>query len=249
VQKLSFQLGNYIWTPRSSSTIVVLVVIAVLCSLGWWQLDRAEQKRQLLQQSIQKLHAPPIPLHTLDKNSVPAEFTQITTTGHLDPQHTLLLDNQFFQHQAGYNVISPFIPDNDTEILLVDRGWIPLTQDRNTWPTVKTVTHAITLIGNARNLQNQGILLGDNIETRNPHQWRVARLDNALVHKLSKALAKPIYPFILVLPPQSPYGYARESILVLNMPPARHIAYAIQWFALAVLAASVYFLLHLQRKE
>jgi len=42
------QIGNKTFKPGIIPTIVFLLVLPVLLRLGFWQLDRAEEKRELI---------------------------------------------------------------------------------------------------------------------------------------------------------------------------------------------------------
>ena len=44
---MPIKLGSRIFTPRPFTTVLTLVMLAVLLSLGRWQLQRADQKRDL----------------------------------------------------------------------------------------------------------------------------------------------------------------------------------------------------------
>ena len=54
--------------------------------------------------------------------------------------------------------------------------------------------------------------------------------------QLAAALGEPIEPQIVLLHPQAPDGYERKWQPALRMNPSRHLAYAIQWFAFALVA-------------
>jgi surfeit locus 1 family protein len=52
--------------------------------------------------------------------------------------------------------------------------------------------------------------------------------------KLSKRLGYPLFDFQIELDKESPDGFKREWQATQIMPPEQHIAYAIQWFGLAL---------------
>jgi len=43
------QIGNKIFKPGLIPTIVTLLILPILINLGFWQLDRAEEKRGLIE--------------------------------------------------------------------------------------------------------------------------------------------------------------------------------------------------------
>jgi surfeit locus 1 family protein len=44
------RIGHREFSPRPIPTVATVVLLPILISLGFWQLDRAAQKRQMLQQ-------------------------------------------------------------------------------------------------------------------------------------------------------------------------------------------------------
>jgi len=49
---LSVTLNRFCFTPKLLPTLATLLVLPLLISLGFWQLDRADQKDMLKQQGI-----------------------------------------------------------------------------------------------------------------------------------------------------------------------------------------------------
>jgi cytochrome oxidase assembly protein ShyY1 len=56
-----------------------------------------------------------------------------------------------------------------------------------------------------------------------------------------------LYPRVLALDADASSIYVRKHTLDLSMPPARHRAYAFQWFAFAVAAVVILLVLHRKR--
>ena len=103
---LSLRLGHWEFSPGLIPTLAVILLLPLLLSLGFWQMHRAVAKQQLLNQFAQRSQQAPQPL--ADYEPV---YTPVQVTGYYDSAHPILLDNRIVNHQAGYDVLVPFIPD------------------------------------------------------------------------------------------------------------------------------------------
>ena len=56
-----------------------------------------------------------------------------------------------------------------------------------------------------------------------------------------------IMQFIIRMNPEANNGFIREWSVV-SMPPERHVAYAVQWFALALLVVILFVVLSMKKK-
>ena len=114
---------------------LMAVLFAVACvGLGWWQLDRYQDKHARSQLIERNYDAAPVPLAELLPSAgaplAPAlQWRQVEATGTYDAAHTVLVRNR--PHRAGsndptygYEVLVPLRLD-DGSALLVDRGWLP----------------------------------------------------------------------------------------------------------------------------
>lgn len=230
---------NYRFSPRWGMTVLTLLALLFLGSLGCWQLKRAEQKKQLLLAESQ-LASKPATVWT-DAMDNPQPFQLLQLTGRYLPQ-VFFLDNQHDAHQFGYHVISPLLL-KDGQIVLVDRGWISGQLDRWQLPQVQVPTKRLTLVGSAYYPSKNQWVLGEAIEKRGHDLFVIEKLDAKLI---SHALHKSIYPFIIRLDKNALYGYVRHWTVV-SMLPARHYGYALQWFAMALVVMLIYIVLNLKK--
>ena len=93
---------------------VYLLLLALLCSLGFWQLSRAEQKRQFLRQQQAAQDAPALYLNRQQpiEHVDPDRYQKSQVTGHYDATHQFLIDNQMLDGKPGYFVLTPFLFDD-----------------------------------------------------------------------------------------------------------------------------------------
>ncbi len=237
------KLGSRTFAPRPFTTAVTLVVFAALVSLGRWQLQRADAKRVLYDAfdkggdatRVIDLQTPPLP-----------RYQHIEVQGSYDESHQVLIDNMTdSEGRAGYFVITPLAMSGGGW-LLVNRGWVPVGPSRAQLPTVAVAGGVRTVRGRADHLPAPGIQMGRRTPLRAPFPV-VANFPNrteiaALLHERSWAAATDV----LLLDADQPDGYVRQWQAP-GFPPLRHIAYAVQWFGLALALAVIYLVTNLRR--
>ena len=203
-----------------------LIFLAILLCvwLGFWQLNRADQKNLMVEQHLQMTKQEPT---ALTKTSKPLQYQPVKLTGrYLVP--LLYLDNQHYQHNFGYDIISPFQTDGGL-VVLVDRGGVAGDVTRQSLPQIDTPKEKITIEGYVY-YPNQPILrLGPQLEIKQGDRYLLEQIDIGAFQALFPI---PIAHYTLRLLPSSNYGFIREWPIV-AMSPSRHIGYAIQWFVMA----------------
>ena len=96
------------------------MAVALFALLGAWQLGRAEQKRSLAADFAGG--GPAIEWRQLPPGA--PRYQRVQVRGHYDPAHQFLLDNMSHESVAGLQVLTPFLLD-DGSAVLVNRGWVP----------------------------------------------------------------------------------------------------------------------------
>lgn len=213
-------------------TLVYLCLLSVLLALGMWQLDRSEQKRAFLK--LQEQAAATETLHLsadMETKTDLQRYRQVAVTGRYDVAHQFLIDNQINGGKAGYFVLTPLVLSGESKAVLVNRGWIPLNQDRSVLPDLQINNTEATITGRINDFPSVGIkLAGAEIPTEG---WpSVVQVVDSNV--LAKKLGYSLFQFQIELAKELPGGYKREWHTSTIMQPEQHTAYAIQWFALAI---------------
>ncbi len=214
------------------STILYAFFLILLVSLGFWQLGRADEKRIFLKKQQVANEKDVIELKSiLDKSITEYRYRKIALTGVYDSQHQFLIDNQIVKGKPGYFVLTPFLIDETNETVLINRGWVPLNKDRRILPELAIALLQINLTGRINQFPAVGILLkGAEIPTAG---WpSVVQVVNTQI--LSEKLGYSLLPFQIELDSTMADGYSREWKEIKIMPVEKHIAYAVQWFGLAI---------------
>lgn len=212
--------------------MVYVIFMVLLLALGNWQLGRAEEKRHYFAMQAQASVAETIILNDFMEESMETlRYKKAQMTGHYDSRHQFLIDNQVSDGKAGYFVMTPFLLKGKASAVLVNRGWIPLLGNRAMLPTVDVSGEETTLIGRINAFPSVGVkLAGADIPTEG---WpSVVQVVNAKI--LAKKLGYPLLAFQVELDRDLPGGFQRDWQAASIMQPEQHIAYAIQWFALAL---------------
>lgn len=245
--KCEIRIGHYLFTPRLTSTILVLAILPLLLSLGFWQLNRAEQKRSMLQQFQARHHQAPVSLAALiiqKAKQKDIRYLPVQVQGYFDNAHSILLDNQFYQHQAGYYVLTPCFPVVKQSAVLINRGWIPRTTNRLQLPSIPPLSGMQKLTGIVQLPTAKPFTLGS-IADNQTWPWRIEAL---VIPKIQQRLGYEIAPFVILLDPTQAGGFARDwQPINTALPPQRHVAYAVQWFALALTLLILYLVISIKR--
>lgn len=214
------------------------LLMALLCSLGFWQLDRAEQKRILLAQQQQALDADRIDLNqqaVTDLNAV--RYHKAVLRGRYDAAHQFLLDNQIVDGKSGYFVLTPVFIEGANTAVLINRGWIPMGRDRSSLPDVSFEPKNGQITGRINHFPGVGLKLkGAEIPTDG---WP-AVVQVVDPRELSGKLGYPVAAYQVELDAEMDDGYKRVWKTDVPIPPEKHLAYAVQWFGLALTLTALF---------
>lgn len=107
--------------------LAALVLAGLTARLGWWQLDRAEQKRAYQAAIDERGALPALVWQDLARSPADLEAQRhrlIRLAGYWQPDATVFLDNRPMGGRAGFYVVTPLtLPDGSA--VLVQRGWTP----------------------------------------------------------------------------------------------------------------------------
>ncbi|AMN48448.1 hypothetical protein ACG33_15345 [Steroidobacter denitrificans] len=225
------------------ATALTLMVIAGFVRLGFWQLHSAAEKRSLMAQHALNRQS------TVDLTPTNAgtlsRYQRVRLRGRYDSRHQILLDNMpsnssAHPGQPGYRVLTPFALEQGGW-LLIDRGWLASGPTRAVVPAVDVGTTPRELTGLLSHLPRAGVQLDQSAIAAEGSWPRVLNFPQQAT--LERVLSRPLLPGMVLLDPQAVDGYERVWEIRFSIGPARHIAYAVQWFALAAAALCIYLVL------
>lgn len=239
------RIGNRIFAPRLIPSVVTLLLLPVLLRLGVWQLDRAEQKQQLIDLYQQQAHAAPLRIQGLLQEKPELNYRDVQVVGSYLAEKQIFLDNQIHDQQVGYHVVTPFRIKDTNLAILVDRGWVAMGKDRQQLPDIRTQTAEVTLAGKLKLLDSKPFMLGDQYQSNQGWPALVQWLN---IEDIAKKSGLTLQPVILLLDAKQADGFVRDWKPVV-MQPEKNISYAVQWFTMAAVLVIIYLVVNLKKIE
>jgi len=243
------RIASWEFNPSLWPTLATLLVLPLFLALGFWQLDRAEQKRTLHHEFEARQAASEINLNkevALRKKFDELQWRKVSIEGAFSRDNNVLLDNQVQGSVAGYFIYTPFKLKEQDAWVLVNRGWVPAGTSRGNPPEVAAIEEVLQIIGSVKSPPKTGILLAENIvEQLGGGIIRVQKLDLA---GIEEELNLEFLPYVVRMNPESSAGFAR----VWKAPGSgeeKHLGYAFQWFAMATAIFVIYLVLNTKRAK
>jgi len=220
-------------------TIFVLAGMAFLARLGFWQLDRLEQRRTANAQLVAVLEGPPL---RLPQDAVPEDEAfllnrDVVVSGTYDFAHEGLHILQMWEGRSGVHLITPLVIEGGETAVLVDRGWIPDAEAENAAayavPTGPVTVNGYVALSEIISRQTTS----DGNSGRSDNEWY--RVDVAAI---GAQLPYDLYPFYIILSPTDeldqvlPHEQSRE----IDLSEGSHLGYALQWFIFSVMLGIIY---------
>ena len=237
--------------------LLALAAIVAFASLGCWQLARMHEKQAKLDAAAHALdRAAPQPLLLAsDPKRVDAYDWAVGSGSVVDA--TVWLDNQMRAGKPGVRMYCVLLPDDGVQALLVDAGWWPLGGKRELPAFGCPLGRAVAVRGLLAPPPASGLAHGDALAMPAPRRWLAARLELPAIARELR-LSTGLAPRVLRLDPERSKGDVgvmlapgeRDlDILPNTLTPARHLGYAVQWFALAATVLVVALVLTLKSKR
>jgi cytochrome oxidase assembly protein ShyY1 len=219
--------NSFRWQPNIKVLVLVALLLPLLLSLGFWQQQRAEEKQQLLTRYEQREMANPAVLGSLSPQE-DLQYVRARVRGSFDNEKVILLDHRFYRGQPGYELLSPFQDVQSGRWLLVNRGWLPASLNRNERPQLKAVVGQVELVGHLYQPLGKPVVLA---EEKWSGRWPEV-VQNLDFQAFSQQLDLSLYPYTLRLDRGSAGALVTDWQIV-NVQPEKHTGYAVQWFAMA----------------
>ena len=211
------------------------VLLALLLNLGFWQLGRAEEKAALEARWQARSDLPAIAPRQLLETVAPEARAdrQLEWRAELVDGGYLLLDNRLHRGRPGYHVVA-LARDLEGEMLIpLNLGWLAGDPSRRTTPTPRLWEGPATVTGrvyvpSTKPMMMQPQLPPDtlpaHVQTLYWENWPTT---------LSLLTGTEVFPYEVRVSPDSPVALLAEWPVV-NQSPAKHVGYAVQWFAMAL---------------
>ncbi|TFH75497.1 SURF1 family protein [Gammaproteobacteria bacterium LSUCC0112] len=224
-------------------TLFTFLFLPLLLNLGYWQLDREQQKITAENVYEQRMKDPSVDAATIDWNTNDLNWVSIHATGRFDKERQWLLDNRIHNSVVGYEVVTPFYTDDG--ILLVNRGWIAQGVSRQHLPSLDVSEDEAVISGHVYVPDGALMVLGE--EESNTDIWPkvIQKID---FQNINDVLGERVRPHLIRLDENST-GVLQTNWSAINMRPEVHRAYAVQWFIMALVLFVLYLLFSFKKLE
>lgn len=236
------RIGNKIFKPALIPTIVFLLILPVLLKLGFWQLDRAEEKRELIILFQAQNNSEPLNINDNLKLDDKLNYRTASIEGKYITSRQIFIDNKIYQGKTGVHVMTPLKLKNSDYSILVNRGWVPMTADRSSLPEIETTEKNIKLSGRIKVFTEKPFTVGDKFQSNESWPALMQWINKSEIE--SKSGLK-LLPYIFLLDKKEQSGYVRDWKPVV-MQPEKSTSYAMQWFALALALVVIYIVVNLK---
>ena len=208
-------------------SILILATMAFLVSLGFWQLDRADQKRTI-EASIQKANTGVVELIINQNELLNKEYYEVRLQGSYIGDKQFIYDNQIVDQASGYYVLTPFVLTGQSNAIMINRGFIP-------WNGRRDQLDDIAVDSAFREIKIQVSRPIKRIELKtsdisNQFPVLIQAIDFDVIEEISSTSFVDV---IGLLDPSSDDGFVRQWEPYTGSIE-KNIGYAIQWFLMAL---------------
>lgn len=237
--------------------IAALLGLALLISLGNWQMRRLAWKQHLTANIAERVHRDPIAVDTVDALAARGddiEYLRAAAEGqwqHDREMHLYALDAV---HGPGFYIITP-LKLADGSLLLVNRGFVPNALKESGQRTAGQVAGNVRVVGLVRAPETQGSFVPPNELARNIWYWRDIVAMGAYAaggaervpapeqgsDQVRAPVQAPVHAFFMDAEkePAPPGGWPVGGTTRMELPN-RHLEYALTWYGLAATLVGVF---------
>lgn len=205
--------------------VLLVVTVITFVNLGFWQLRRLDERRDLNALVTQRLEAEPVALDELEREVGQdvggLEYRRVTVSGHYRSDDQLLTAPRSRDGQPGPVVLTVLQRDAGSPVL-IERGWVPFNRDVVTAPAPPGGTVRV-----------EGIVRGPEPGAAGDAD-QVAQIVPA---EIAERIGQPLPPYYVQLLDQRPAAAGVPLPATLpEITEGSHLSYALQWFGFALIA-------------
>jgi surfeit locus 1 family protein len=221
-------------------TALALAALAMLISLGVWQLERLQWKEGLIAEIEARSTGAPITIAealAIARQGRDPDYYRVRVEGrfHHDKERYLFAQS-LADGTPGWHVITP-LETTGGDMVLVDRGFVPDVLKEASLRASGQVEGVVTVTGIVRSPEIQGSFVPDNEPEANRWFWRDL---GAMARSMFPEGTVEMAPFFLDAEKSDvPGGWPEGGQTRLELPN-NHLQYAITWFLLALCLLVIY---------
>ena len=226
---VSLPMYRFLISPRWIALhVLISALVALMVNLGFWQLNRLDERKALNTQVTKQIAAPVADFGdsvTSRLDADEAEWRLVRIQGTYVSNEMVLIVNRSQNGAAGRDVVMPLLLADGRKIL-VNRGFIPLTVDIPPSPTGE-----VTVVGHVRPTQKRSGLGA--IDSADGTLAEMQRIDIARIDQQTAGSLEALYVQLVESIP------AETLLSVVPLPDITngpHLSYAFQWFFFSAVA-------------
>lgn len=213
------------------ATILMILSLAILCSLGIWQLQRLQWKENLLadiaaaraagpqETGFEDIRVERAPLYARLRGQYAKDVFPVSP--------------RTYRGENGFHILAPFVMAGGG-VVMVNRGWVPQGQERNIAAPPGTVA-----VSGLMRLPGRG---NPFVPANDPRNNRWFNIDPAQM--AAAAGFEHIAPLVMYAESEAPESASLQPVRAALQwsPPDNHGQYAFFWFSMAVVLLIIYYL-------
>lgn len=216
--------GERIFRPRVGPFLLLFVPACVCVGLGLWQLDRAEQKRQLARELSERAAAAPLEIGDAILEPEAVRYRRVVVRGQFERDGQVFIENRHHAGKVGFHVVTSLKIGGSERRVLVNRGWVPAMDAAV--PEEAVTVHGVADVPSAPALVLHG---NDEIARQWGQRWPYLTLP-----LFAATVSYPLQSIVVLQDPDDPNGFARYWPREFPKE-GMHLGYALQWFAFALI--------------
>lgn len=237
---------HHLLTPAwIAKHLFALIILVAMIQLGFWQLDRLEQRRALNASLIAASEGPATTLTGEPIDPAEFHFRRVRVTGVYDNAESIVLRNQTLEGVSGVHLLTPLRISGSDQAVLVDRGWLPEDRRQPEDLLPFTETDAVTIEGVARRSQSRPESALAPLDLPLPGETRIHAWVRVDIPRIEEQVGYDLLPIFIE---QSAHTAGTDNSLprprsLAALDEGPHLGYAIQWFTFSAILMVVYTLL------
>jgi surfeit locus 1 family protein len=235
---MTMRMGAFSFAPGLVTTIAAAALIALLLSLGRWQVNRGHEKEALQALFEARTREAPVRLTGSIPSAQPLLYRRVEASGRWIAERQIFIDNQVRDGRAGFYVITPLQLEGAKDAVLVNRGWIARDAAYPRAPRIPVPEGRVEVSGMASLPPARYLELSS--ETVTGEVWQNLSLER---YRTLTGLA--ILPVVILDGAPAP-GLAAVQVTP-DAGVAKHQEYALTWFALAATTLGLWIVINLRR--